>query len=181
MIAIAVILVAFCIFMAFRSAAKEKERQKNSKEKLEENGLSITKKIRDLAIDEVNKKWMNLSAKVPSIHSFSDIISIEINENGEKYKSQHGIMCAVVGGATFGLAGALVGSGTANKAKEISHLSVDVYMNNLDCPMESFVFINSPTKTSGVLYQKAYETVKQMAATLTAMQNIGKKEVEAAG
>lgn len=168
--AIAFVLAVVCIIIAFKSANKEKVPDE------QEFGLSVTKKIRDLVIDEPNRKWARTSARPYMVHDFSDIVSVEINENGEKYKSQHGIMRAVVGGATFGIAGALVGSGTAHKAKEISHLSVDVYMNNLDCPMESFVFINFDTKTSGFVYQKAYETVKQMAATLTAMQNIGKEE-----
>lgn len=140
----------------------------------EENGLTVTKRVGSLLIDEQNQKWAIavLGSSKQQIHNFSDIASVEITENGDKYKSQHGIMRAVVGGAIFGGIGALVGAGTAQKAKTVNHLSVDIMMNNLDCPMESIVMIRDATKTDSYVYQKAYENVKQMAATLMAMQRI---------
>lgn len=171
-----ILLVLFCLFMAFRSLSKSKAKQETAKESFEVNGFTITKRIRDLVVDEQNHKWMALSSKSPAIHDFSDIASVEISENGQKYKSQHGIMRAVVGGTVFGAADALVGAGTASRAQSINHLSIDVYLNSLDNPMESFLFISSPTKTDSLLYQKVYEIVKQMSATLMAMQRMAEHE-----
>jgi hypothetical protein len=146
--------------------------------RFEQNGLRVTKRIGSLLIDEKNKKWAiaELGSREQHIHSFSEIASVEITENGEKYKSQHGIMRAVVGDAIFGGLGAVVGAATAKKAKTVNYLSVDIMLNSLDRPMESIVIIRSPTKTDSYLYQKAYQNVKQIAATLTAMQRMSNSE-----
>ena len=148
-------------------------------ESFEAHGFVLTQRVGSLLIDENAHKWAIAAgghAKL-KIYSFSDIVSVEITENGDKYKSQHGIMRAVVGGAVFGVVGALVGAGTSKKAKMVNHLSVDIMLNSLDCPMETIVMIRDATKTDGYLYQKAYENVKQMAAALMAMQRITENEV----
>lgn len=144
----------------------------------EENGLTVTKRIGSLLVDENKHKWAIavIGSSNQRIHDFSDIASVEITENGEKYKSQHGIMRAVAGGAIFGAVGALVGAGTAKRAKTIRHLSVDILLNDLSCPIESIVMIRDATKTDSYLYQKAYENVKQMAAALMVMQRIAGNE-----
>lgn len=147
----------------------------------EECGLTVTKKIGSLLIDENKRKWAIavLGSSKQQIHNFSDIASVEITENGEKYQSQHGIMRAVAGGTVFGAVGALVGAGTAKKTRTVSHLSVDILLNNLNCPMESIVMIRDATKTDSYVYQKAYDNVKQMSAALMVMQRLA--ENDAAG
>ena len=142
--------------------------------RFEENGLTVTKRIGSLLIDENNQKWAVaiLGSSKQQIHQFADIASVEITENGEKYRSQHGVMRALVGTAIFGGFGAVVGAATSKKAKMISHLSVDIMLNDLNCPIESIVMIRSATKSSSQIYQKAYEDVKQMASALMAMQRM---------
>lgn len=147
----------------------------NSLDKLAEQGMTVTKRIGALAIDEPNQKWGIVQiggGGAARVHSFSEISAVEITENGEKYRSQNGIMRALVGGAIFGGVGALIGVGTAQKARTISHLSVDVMLNSLDCPMESLIVIATPTKTDSFAYKQNYENVKNMAAALMAMQSM---------
>jgi len=143
---------------------------KKSIERFESQGFKVTKRIGSILIDEKNKKWAVCNSK-NGIHNFSDIVSVEIKENGQKYKAQHGIIRAVVGGTVFGAVGALAGASTAHRAQTISHLSVDIYLNNFDCPIETIPLISSTTKTDSFLYKSAYENIQKMAATLTVMQN----------
>jgi hypothetical protein len=144
---------------------------KKSIERFESQGYKVTKRIGSILIDEENKKWAVCNSK-NGIHNFSDISSVEIKENGQKYKSQHGIIRAVVGGAVFGAVGALAGAGSAHRAQTISHLSVDIYLKDFDCPLETVPLISSATKTDSFLYKSAYENIQKMAATLTIMQNM---------
>lgn len=151
----------------------------NALDKLSEQGLNVTKRVVALAIDEPNQKWgivQGGGGGKARVHSFSEIVAVEITENGEKYRSQNGVMRALVGGAIFGGVGALVGAGTAQKARTVSCLLVDVTLNSLDCPMESLVVIAAPTKTDSFVYKQNYENVKKMAAALMAMQRIASAE-----
>lgn len=172
---ILVVAFIFCIIMAIASVHKGKAKQNQNQNEFEQSGFNTTKKIRDLVVDEPNQKWMLCSSKNPIIHDFSEISSVEITENGQKYKSQHGVMRAATGGIVFGTVGALVGAGTASKAQTISHLSVDIYLKSISNPLETALFITSPVKTDSLIYKKAYETVQQMVATLTAMKNIAEQ------
>lgn len=142
---------------------------KKAGELMESNGYTVTKTICSLIIDETHHKWMIIHKN--QIHDYSDILSVEITENGEKYKMEGGIFRAVVGGALFGGFGAVVGAATSQRARTVNRLSVDIRLNSLDCPLESIVLVKSPIKTDSAIYQKGYENIQKMAAALNIMQN----------
>lgn len=101
-------------------------------------GYNVTRFDRNILIDEQNQKWACVdNANVP-IMDFSDIVDVELVENGIKYKSENGVLRAAAGGALFGAAGAIVGASTANRTQKASQIYVVVYTKNLSFPTIRF-------------------------------------------
>ena len=132
-------------------------------------GFEVTKEIGLLKIDEKNKKWMvSTSSK---IYNFSDIASVEISQNGESYKSKGGVFRSVVGGATFGIVGAVVGATTAKQLQSVSSLSVLVHLNSISDSLVKINYITTPTKTDSFIFKNSFDYAQRTASTLQAMQN----------
>lgn len=135
-------------------------------------GFVQSMEIGKLKIDETNKRWAIETPGELRIHDFSEIRDVEIVQNGEVYKSSGGIFRSVVGGITFGLAGAVVGATTAKKSQTVSNLSVVIRLNNLQCPTEKIDFISSATKTDSTMFRMLYESAEKTASTLLTMKNM---------
>ena len=72
------------------------------------NNFKITSSVRSVLIDENTKRWAVYKSEQSPVYDFKDIVKVELDENGNKYVSQNGVLRAVVGSAVFGGVGAIV-------------------------------------------------------------------------
>jgi hypothetical protein len=147
------------------------------KAQLEETGFKVDKKI-DTAfasfyIDDTNKKWAfrSSSGKGPfRIYNYSDLLSYEIYEDGDSVmKGKTG--GSIVGGLTFGLVGAVVGSAGRRKTKNTCHtLQVRITVDDLQNPEIVIPIIVSEVRKDSTAYKSSIEIAKNLAASLTYIQ-----------
>ena len=121
---------------------------------LDRNNFKITSSVRSVLIDENTKRWAVYKSEQSPIYDFKDIIKVELDENGNKYVSQNGVLRAVVGSAVFGGVGAIVGATTATKSHTINSLNVIVYTSRISNPVITIPLIISPVSDSSALYSR---------------------------
>ena len=119
---------------------------------LDKNNFKITASFRSVMVDENTKRWAVYKSEQSPIYDFKDIIKVELDENGNKYVSQNGVLRAVVGSAVFGGVGAIVGATTATKSHTINSLNVIVYTSRISDPVITIPLIISPVSDSSALY-----------------------------
>ena len=134
------------------------------------NGYHTTKQFSTLYIDENKKSWYVIGCS--RVYKYSDILDFSIQENGIKYKSNGGVMRAVVGGALFGFTGAIVGAATATRNTSISSLTIEITVNDPSSPLVIMNLLNQETNTSSFIYQSITTLAKQIIAQLTYMQSV---------
>ena len=144
------------------------------KEWLKANNFTVTLSVQNTLIDENSKRWTVYNFNGESkIYSFNDIVKVELDENGNKYVSQNGVLRAVVGSAIFGGVGAIVGATTATKSHTINSLNVIVYTSRISDPVITIPLIISPVSDSSALYlRNRADAIKLMSMlNAIAMQN----------
>lgn len=121
------------------------------------DSFHITKQIGNfLAIDDENERWAILnqsSGEMLTIYNYDDLVDFELLEDGNSVASG-GLGRALVGGALFGGAGAIVG-GITGKRKNNEYcdsLKIKLTINNIDTPVTYLYFITSNTKKSDFSY-----------------------------
>lgn len=148
---------------------KVKRRNEEAKNQFQSQGYTITRQIGTLCIDENNKKWFYPG--INAIFDYSDIIDFEIVEDGTSYKSKNGVLRAVVGGATFGLVGALVGASTAKQVSTVQKMDLLITTRKEKFPQLTIHFISTPTQTNSMAYIDTCTLARQMVAQLTVMRD----------
>lgn len=131
-----------------------------------------TKKIGSyLEFDDNQKKWLLLSGLLgkrdkSKVYSYSDIVGFELLEDGESV-SQGGLGRALVGGALFGGAGAVVGSVTGKKkSKSICNsLKVKITINDINNPTLYISFLSTATKKDSFVYKSSYQMAHECLST----------------
>lgn len=121
---------------------------------LDKNNFKITASFRSVMVDENTKRWAVYKSEQSPIYDLKDIIKVELDENGNKYVSQNGVLRAVVGSAVFGGVGAIVGATTATKSHTINSLNVIVYTSRISDPVITIPLIISPVSDSSALYSR---------------------------
>ncbi len=121
---------------------------------LDRNNFKITSSVRSVLIDENTKHWAVYKSEQSPVYNFKDIVRVELDENGNKYVSQNGVLRAVVGSAIFGGVGAIVGATTATKSHTINSLNVIVYTSRISDPVITIPLIISPVSDSSALYSR---------------------------
>ena len=121
---------------------------------LDRNNFKITSSVRSVLIDENTKRWAVYKSEQSPVYNFKDIVRVELDENGNKYVSQNGVLRAVVGSAIFGGVGAIVGATTATKSHTINSLNVIVYTSRISDPVITIPLIISPVSDSSALYSR---------------------------
>jgi len=121
---------------------------------LDRNNFKITSSVRSVLIDENTKRWAVYKSEQSPVYNFKDIVRVELDENGNKYVSQNGVLRAVVGSAVFGGVGAIVGATTATKSHTINSLNVIVYTSRISDPVITIPLIISPVSDSSALYSR---------------------------
>jgi hypothetical protein len=150
---------------------KLKERKEES-EKLSEN-FSPTKKIyNQLAIDEERNKWAiyDKHGLIEQLYDYEDIADFELLEDGNSVASG-GLGRALVGGALFGGAGAVVGAVTRKNKEFCNSLKAKITINNMKAPVVYITFIEHKTKTKSDAYKSAYEQAQECMSILQLICN----------
>ncbi|MDR2147323.1 MAG: SHOCT domain-containing protein [Tannerella sp.] len=91
------------------------------------------------AIDDINQKILYMTEKGEVVCSYSDIISVELLENGNtksKKSTSRTVGGAIVGGVLAGGAGAIIGglSGGSTSENMVSSLSVKILLRDIKTP-----------------------------------------------
>lgn len=122
--------------------------------------FNATKKIGSYVYyDDNKKKWAipgPFGAILPqNLYDYSDVVSMELLEDGRTI-NKGGIGRAIVGGALFGGAGAVVGAVTRKSKDVCKNLQVKVTVRDMNNPTVLITFINKSTKKDSATYKKAY-------------------------
>ena len=146
----------------FTDKLLEKKKQKVAE--LSATGFKSTLRLRVpsclIAVDENRKEWVALQEDDPmscKIHKFSDIVDVEIVRNDEvviKSSTAGAIGKGLVGGALFGVAGAIVGGNSAKQKTEtrVTKQGVRIILNTLKEPMIYINCLYLPDKELDQLY-----------------------------
>lgn len=104
------------------------------------------------------------------VFKYEDLLNFEVLEDGTTI-TKGGLGKAVVGGAIFGLAGAIAG-GTSKKTKQVCNkLQIKVTTKNIDRPIIYITLINSETKKSGFIYNQAEKSVQEILSKFQIIVN----------
>ena len=115
-----------------------------------------------------NNKWFvipqgTFSSKINNSHIFmyNEILDFEVLEDGTSI-TKGGFGKALVGGAVFGLAGAIAG-GTSKKSKQVcTKLEIKITTKNIDYPIMYINLINTEFKKDGFVYKTASKSVQNI-------------------
>ena len=158
------------LFIAYNvMLIKVQNKAKNTFKKIWESKYKTTKKLGNLYIDENAKKWYVFGYN--KVYNYSDILDFEISENGTKYKSKGGISRSVVGGLTFGAAGAVVGASTAKRITTVNSMNINITVDNPQNPLVTIVIICSEVNTSSFTYKNSVQLANQIISQITYMQS----------
>lgn len=163
-----------------------KNQDEDDKTKFLGSDFLISKKISILAsdgyavrevgkflIDNTNKKFIYKKGKVYSkTFNFSDIISYEVYENG-KSQVQGRAGAAFIGGAFFGLAGAVVGSSMSrNISEKCNQLKLIIRLNDFECPQIVITYVDyAELDKLGVDYRCMKKDIQALCSMLEFMLN----------
>ncbi len=113
-----------------------------------------------IAIDKTQKKIAISDKASPLIINYSDLINVELLENGStimKKSTSRTVGGAIVGGVLLGPFGAVIG-GVTGKSKVVdktNSIALKIIINKLDNPVHYLYFLNSETKKDTFVYQNA--------------------------
>lgn len=155
--------VILFIFLIYKAAEWENNKIKKRSDAMQQKisgieNFTISRKVDGFggfyifAIDEVNEKIALVTESVNHIVSFSDIIGVELIEDGNtvsKKSTTRTIGGAIVGGVLAGGVGTIVGglSGNSTQKSKISSLSVKILLRSLDKPSLLITCFDSRTMT----------------------------------
>lgn len=108
------------------------------------------------------------------VHRFKEVLDFELQMNGETITNGNGFVEAVIGGLTFGAAGAIVGSGMNDKVSKelINRMSIKIVFNDMDDPDETIFIISGQraclkgTRYYNEAFQKAQEIMSLLKIIL---------------
>lgn len=123
-----------------------------------------------LMLDEEHECWTirNIfGIQNSEVYSFKDIISYELLEN-EKTVVQGGRGAALVGGAFFGLEGAVLGGvlGKKKVREKCTSLKVKITVNNLSSPAQYIEFINGSCYKESTVYRGFVNQAQEIISAL---------------
>lgn len=104
------------------------------------------------------------------IFKYNEILDFEVLEDGTAI-TKGGFGKAIVGGAIFGLAGAIAG-GTSKKSKQVcTKLEIKITTKNIDNPVIYINLINTEFKKDGIVYKTASKSVQNILSKLKIIIN----------
>ena len=178
---ILVVFVLLFIFVIVRSRENEKTIQntKSVQDKfLRESGITKSadydwhdtmseQHYRFIADDKAQKVYISSGITGTKFEEipYEQIIGFEVFEDSQVVG---GIKRAIVGGAFAGVAGAIVGSQTANK-KAVSSMKAVLYLENISKPQLTFDLIHTKTKLTDSSYISAKAFTDKINAVIKAI------------
>ncbi|MET3657893.1 SHOCT domain-containing protein [Sporosarcina psychrophila] len=152
------------------------------------SSFNPTKKIGTfLEFDDTQKKWLILTGILgkrdkSKVYNYSDIVDFELLEDGESV-TQGGLGRALVGGALFGGAGAVVGGVTGKrKNKEICNsLKVKVTLRDINNPVVYISFLSVATKKDSFTYKTFYNSAHECLSVLQLICDMQEASVNNSG
>lgn len=158
---------------ASKPAAVIKVKPKTIEEQLTDMDFNISKHLKlgmynHFYVDDVNKKFAVIVGRKGQIkvYNYNDLGEFELNEDGNSIVKGKGL-ATVVGGLTFGLLGAMVGSsGKRKNENTCTSLIVRIMVNELQNPEIVIPLIVTEVKKSSIIYTNAISQAKALIATL---------------
>lgn len=138
---------------------RRKERSKKIKGSFKE-----TNRIGNyIGVDDNQKRWATYDeyGLIDAVHDYDDVVSFELLEDGNSV-AEGGIGRALVGGALFGIAGAVVGGVTGRKTKEMCNsLKIKVTIKKTSYPTVYIPFITEPTRKDSIEFKSFSDTAQR--------------------
>ena len=125
--------------------------------------------VNTIYVDDVNKKFAIQVGKKGKlrIYNYNDLGQYELNEDGSSVMKGKGI-ATIVGGATFGILGALAGAAGQRKSTDIcTSMKVSILVNDLNEPEIVISFIANKTKKGKMMYNISLTEVKKLISILS--------------
>lgn len=126
-----------------------------------------------LLIDNKNKKFIYQKGKKYSkTYSFSDLINYEVYENG-KSQVQGRVGSALIGGAFFGLGGAIVGGSRSRSVNEkCNQLKLILRVKDFNCPEIVITYVNDlDVDKNSSIYRNMKSNLQSVCSMLEYMLN----------
>ena len=126
-----------------------------------------------LLIDNQNKKFIYQKGKKYSkTYNFSDLINYEVYENG-KSQVQGRAGSALIGGAFFGLGGAIVGGSRSRSINEkCNQLKLILRVNDFNCPEIVIIYVNNvDVDKNSSIYKNMKSNLQSVCSMLEYMLN----------
>ena len=129
----------------------------------------------DFLVESHSSRWMvSYYTGTSRVFHISEVTGWELVENGQRYKSEGGLLRAAVGGALFGGTGALIGASTAKRVTTVSSLAVNIYTNDFNLPLIVVHCLHlqpgTSVRTDSFQYSTACNNAHQIMAVLQSMQ-----------
>lgn len=152
---------------------------------LNQKGFYVSKQLNVnnnfLFIDGINKKFMILketyiwsklkNRKYSKIYDYSNLIKYEIFENGSQVVSGTSGR-SLIGGALFGLSGAIIGSSGKRTINDIcNELKLVLYINDIDNSFVSIAFLAGGWKKNTNIYKASVLKLQEWCSILELMLN----------
>ncbi len=170
------ILIGFFVQLKY-SALK----QMQARSEIKDRGFNCDKEISidkySFMIDYKNKKWLLMTKANPGrIYDFSKILSYEIYEDGNSVvKGSTGK--ALLGGAFFGVTGAIIGSSGRRKTdNKCTSLKLLIKINELDNPLLALEVVKSETSKDSIIYKDYIKKLQEICGCIEFI--INNKEIE---
>jgi len=127
-----------------------------------------------ISVDDSSKRFSVLGATATGaeqIFAYSDLLDFEINEDGSSIVKGRG-MATAVGAATFGLAGAMIGSSGKRKNVDLcTSLEVRIFLNSLETSQIAIPLVAGKVKKGSFEYKNAMEKAQEIMSILTYIAN----------
>lgn len=167
--------IAIVVLMTGAVVLGETQKTRKFKNAEKKYSFHTTHQYGDFNVDENTLRFIvSYYTGTSRAYHINEVLDWELVEDGQRYKSENGLLRAVIGGALFGGTGALIGATTANKISMVARLQVNIYTSDPDTPLVVVHCLhNQPgqyTKTDSIMYATACNTAQSIMSKLQAMQ-----------
>jgi len=144
-------------------------------DKLDEQDFTISQSLKfrngKFLVDDPGKKFAISQSGTLKICNYDDMISFELNEDGNSIIKGKRI-ATVVGGVAFGPFGAMVGAvGKRKQENTCALLVIRIFMNDIKNPQILIPFITAEVKKNSFAYRAHRENAKAFISILTYIEN----------
>lgn len=135
------------------------------------NDIGKDNKLTSLQSLKINTgKTFNFISEIPYVFSFEDVLEYELIEDGNTV-TKGGLGAAIVGGITFGGAGAVTGAviGKKKTSSSVYNMRINITINNQWIPFITIVLLNGEIKKGGFVYNNIRDKANVIVSTLSQM------------